>query len=84
MVFKLNSFYCPFLPVYRLSFFFFFGAVPEAVVLVADLLLDYDQFDLALWNNVLLELMKLNLHTDLARVLGVVAGVPQLWSIPRY
>ncbi|KAM9810904.1 LOW QUALITY PROTEIN: kinetochore-associated protein 1 [Neosynchiropus ocellatus] len=57
---------------------------PQAVRLVADLCLEYQVYDLQLWNSLLQKLLSLNLVRDLQKVLEATVAVPALWEIPSY
>ena len=48
---------------------------------MADLCLDYEIFDVLLWNNVLFELQKKGRHAELVHILTTISGVPRLWQV---
>ncbi|XP_075882024.1 kinetochore-associated protein 1 [Nelusetta ayraudi] len=54
---------------------------PQAVRLVADLCLEYQVYDLQLWNSLLQKLLAFNMISHLQRVLEAVVAVPALWEI---
>lgn len=57
------------------------GHEPKAVRLVTDLCVDYEIYDLALWNNALKQLMASRQHGYLSKLLTAASGVPCLWEL---
>ncbi|KAM3610515.1 uncharacterized protein V6R79_005093 [Siganus canaliculatus] len=57
---------------------------PQAVRLVADLCLEYQVYDLQLWNSLLQKLLGFNLISHLQKVLETVVAVPALWEISTF
>ncbi|XP_029017996.1 kinetochore-associated protein 1 isoform X2 [Betta splendens] len=57
---------------------------PQAVQLVADLCLEYQVYDLQLWNSLLQKLLGFNLITHLQKVFEAVVAVPALWEISSF
>ncbi|XP_067376658.1 kinetochore-associated protein 1 isoform X2 [Channa argus] len=57
---------------------------PQAVRLVADLCLEYQVYDLQLWNSLLQKLLGFNLISHLQKVLEAVVAVPALWEISSF
>uniref|UniRef100_A0A3Q1C0R7 RZZ complex subunit KNTC1/ROD C-terminal domain-containing protein n=1 Tax=Amphiprion ocellaris TaxID=80972 RepID=A0A3Q1C0R7_AMPOC len=54
---------------------------PQAVRLVADLCLEYQVYDLQLWNSLLQKLLGFNLISHLQKVLEAIVAVPALWEV---
>ncbi|XP_041855994.1 kinetochore-associated protein 1 isoform X1 [Melanotaenia boesemani] len=57
---------------------------PQAVRLVADLCLEYQVYDLQLWNSLLQKLLGFNLISHLQKVLEAIAAIPTLWEISSF
>ncbi|KAK2837222.1 hypothetical protein Q5P01_014434 [Channa striata] len=57
---------------------------PQAVQLVADLCLEYQVYDLQLWNGLLQKLLGFNLIGHLQKVLEAAVAVPALWEISSF
>ncbi|XP_035809725.2 kinetochore-associated protein 1 isoform X1 [Amphiprion ocellaris] len=57
---------------------------PQAVRLVADLCLEYQVYDLQLWNSLLQKLLGFNLISHLQKVLEAIVAVPALWEISSF
>ncbi|EDQ91102.1 uncharacterized protein MONBRDRAFT_24036 [Monosiga brevicollis MX1] len=54
----------------------------QAIVLVADLCLQYELYDAALWDAILRQMLQLRLYSDLQRLLAAASGIPELWCLP--
>ncbi|XP_028980703.2 kinetochore-associated protein 1 [Esox lucius] len=57
---------------------------PQAVRLVADLSLEYQVFDLQLWNGLLQKLLGFNMINYLQKVLEALGAVPAIWEVPCF
>ncbi|KAM4617055.1 kinetochore-associated protein 1 [Polymixia lowei] len=57
---------------------------PQAVRLVADLCLEYQVYDLQLWNGLLQKLLGFNMISHLQNVLEAIGAVPSLWQISSF
>lgn len=59
------------------------GHDTQALILMAELCLDFDVYDASLWQNLLRQMAAHNLTSDLGRILVAAAGVPELWCLPN-
>ena len=53
-----------------------------AVILAANLCVDYCVHDFALWSGILQALLDFRAWGDLSRLLVIVSGIPELWQLP--
>lgn len=53
------------------------------MILMAELGLDYEIYDAALWQNLLKQMAAHGLTAELGRILVAAAGVPELWCLPN-
>ncbi|XP_028824340.1 kinetochore-associated protein 1 isoform X2 [Denticeps clupeoides] len=57
---------------------------PQAVRLVADLALEYQVYDLQLWNGILQKLLVFNMISYLQKLLSTLGGIPCLWEVASF
>lgn len=54
----------------------------HALVVMAELCLDFAVYDINLWQNLLRQMTAHKLTSELGRILVAAAGVPELWCLP--